>query len=58
MTEMNKVYFYRIYTHPNDMPDDSLYSRVYMVVLEDLESEVLRLTDNGHTIIKVELAGM
>ena len=40
------------------MPDDSLYSRVYMVVLEDLETEVLRLTDNGHTIIKVELTGM
>ena len=55
---MNKVHFYRIYTHPNDMPDDSLYSRVYMVVLEDLETEVLRLTDNGHTIIKVELTGM
>jgi len=60
---MNKVYLYRIYTHPNDIPDDSLYSRalysrVYMVVLEDLESEVLRLIDNGHTIIKVEWSGM
>lgn len=55
---MYRVYFYRIYTHPNDMPDDSLYSRVYMAVLEDLEAEVLRLTDNGHTIIKVEWVGM
>jgi hypothetical protein len=54
---MNKVYFYRIHTHPNDMPDDSLYSRVYMVVLEDLETEVLRLVNAGHTIVKIELAG-
>jgi len=57
MTEMNKVYFYRIHTHPNDMPDDFLYSRVYMVVLEDLETEVLRLVNAGHTIVKIELAG-
>jgi hypothetical protein len=53
---MYRVFLYRIYTHPNDMPDDSLYSRVYMVVLEDLELEVLRLVDHGYTIIKIELA--
>jgi len=50
---MYRIYLYRIhacsYNHPKPL--------VYMVVSEDLVTEVLRLTDNGHTIIKVELAG-
>jgi hypothetical protein len=48
---MNKVYFYRIHAWSYNYPRP----HVYIIVSEDLVTEVLRLTDNGHTIIKVEL---
>lgn len=58
MTEMNKVYFYRIHTDGGSEFINTLYKlAIFMVVLEDLESEVLRLVNAGHTIVKIELAG-
>jgi hypothetical protein len=48
---MTRIYLYRIHTRSYNHP----MPLVYMVVSEDLVTEVLRLTDNGHTIIKVEL---
>lgn len=55
---MNKVYFYRIHTDGGNKLIDSLYKfATFMVILEDLELEVLRLVNAGHTIVKIELAG-
>lgn len=55
---MNKVYFYRIHTDGGNKLINSPYKfATFMVILEDLESEVLRLVNAGHTIVKIELAG-
>jgi hypothetical protein len=53
---MNKMHYYRIFTDGGDELVNTYFKfSIFMVVLEDLESEVLRLVNAGHTIVKVEL---